>query len=115
MKHSIYIIGMALLLFASCGRQQQAKSVVKEFMDQQLDKQDVSYLDFTDLDSTHALSDSVIQSMHQCGKQGVNYLERKHRTLLYLRAQYLQDSDTLSTTFYLDPEATGIVAYKENY
>jgi hypothetical protein len=106
---------MALLLFASCGRQQQAKSVVKKFMSQQLDKQDVSYLDFTDLDSTHALSDSVIQSMHQRGKQGVNYLERKHRTLLYLRAQYLQDSDTLSTTFYLDPEATGIVAYKENY
>ena len=34
MKHSVYIIiGVALLLFASCGQQQKAKSVVKDFMD----------------------------------------------------------------------------------
>ena len=34
MKHTIYIIiGVAMLLFASCGRQQTAKSIVKDFME----------------------------------------------------------------------------------
>ena len=44
MKRIYIIIGVALLLFASCGRQQQAKSSVKDFVEQQLHR-DVSYLE----------------------------------------------------------------------
>ena len=40
MKRIYIIIGMALLLFASCGRQQQAKSSVKDFVEQQLHRDD---------------------------------------------------------------------------
>ena len=114
MKHTIYIIiGVAMLLFASCGRQQQAKSVVKEFMEKQLHK-DVSYIDFSSVDSTHALSDSMILVLQQRGPKGLQYRERKGATLLHIRAKYQQESDTCSITFYLDSEAQGVVAFKEN-
>ena len=43
------------MLFVSCGQQQQAKSVVKDFVAQQL-KKEVSYLEFSDVDSTRAIS-----------------------------------------------------------
>ena len=83
-------------------------------MAQQLKKADVEYLVFSNIDSTHSLGDSVIQSMRQRGPQGVKYQERKGRTLLYLRTQYLQGSDTLSATFYLNSDIIGVVAFKEN-
>lgn len=54
----------AASLFVSCGQRQQAKSVIKDFMEQSLHK-DVKYLDFSDLDSTKAISDSVIMVMRQ--------------------------------------------------
>ena len=53
MKHIYIIIGVALLLFASCGRQQTAKSIVKDFMEAHVeDYSKVSYLEFCDIDST---------------------------------------------------------------
>ena len=114
MRRSLYIIiGIALLSFAACGRQQQAKSVVKDFVEQSLHK-NVTYLDFADLDSTHTISDSLILMLRQRGPKGVKYQERKGITLYYLRANYLEEQDSCSTTFYLDRELTGVVAFKEN-
>ena len=115
MRHLIYIIiGMtAASLFASCGQRQQAKSVIKDFMEQSLQK-DVKYLDFSDLDSTKAISDSVIMVMRQRGPKGIRYKEHQDETLLYLRTSYLDGEDTCSATFYLDREATAIVAFKQN-
>ena len=112
MRKLIYIIGITLLL-AACGQQQRAKSVVKDFVAQQL-QQDVSYLDFSDVDSTRAISDSLIDVLRQRAGQNVQYQSRTGHTLLYIRAKYLLDKDTLSTTFYLDPQLTGVVAFKQN-
>jgi hypothetical protein len=103
----------AASLFASCGQRQQAKSVIKDFMEQSLQK-DVKYLDFSDLDSTKAISDSVIMVMRQRGPKGIQYKEHQDETLLYLRTSYLDGEDTCSATFYLDREATAIVAFKQN-
>ena len=112
--HSRYIIiCIALLLFASCGRQQQAKSIVKDFMEQHL-HQDVSYLDFSDVDSTQTIGDSLIQVLHQRAGKNIAYQQRTGQTLFYIRAKYLSDKDTLSTTFYLDRDLHGVVAFKEN-
>lgn len=112
MKHYIYIIGVLLLLTA-CGQRQQAKSVVKDFVAQQL-KKDVSYLEFSDVDSTRAISDSLIEGMRHRGPQDIHYLDRQTATLLHIRAKYVFDKDTMSATFYLNPDAEGVVAFKEN-
>jgi len=117
MKHQpIYIIiGVGvLLLFAACGRQQQAKSVVKAFMAEQLHREDVSYIDFSSVDSTHTFNDSLIGALRQHGPKDVSYQPWQGRTLLHIRAKYRVEQDTCSTTFYLDPEATGVVAFKDN-
>ena len=114
MKHSLYIIiGVTLLLFVSCGQQQRAKSIAKDFMESTL-KKDVSYIDFSNVDSTRVISDSLIQVRRSHGIPGIGYQERKGPSLLHIRAKYVLDGDTCSTTFYIDPELTGVVAYKDN-
>ena len=112
LKNLIYIIGVTLLL-AACGQQHRAKSVVKDFMET-YQKGDVSYLDFSDVDSTKVLSDSLVNALQQQAGKGVTFQKRTSTTLLLIRAKYLLDDDTCSTTFYLDPSTMGVVACKHN-
>ena len=112
MKRLIYIIGIVLLLTA-CGQQHRAKSVVKDFMET-YQKGDVSYLEFSDVDSTKVLTDSLIRVMQQQAGKDVTFQKRTSTTLLLIRAKYLLDDDTCSTTFYLDPSTMGVVACKQN-
>ena len=112
LKNLIYIIGVMLLLTA-CGQQQRAKSVVKEFMETYR-QGDVDYLEFSDVDSTKMLSDSLINVLQQQAGKKVTFQKRNSTTLLLIRAKYLLDDDTCSTTFYLDPSTMGVVACKQN-
>lgn len=112
LKNLIYIIGVMLLLTA-CGQQQRAKSVVKEFMET-YQQGDVDYLEFSDVDSTKVLSDSLINALQQQAGKKVTFQKRTSTTLLLIRAKYLLDDDTCSTTFYLDPSTMGVVACKQN-
>ena len=112
LKSLIYIIGVTLLL-AACGQQQRAKSVVKEFMETYR-QGDVDYLEFSDVDSTKMLSDSLINVLQQQAGKKVTFQKRNSTTLLLIRAKYLLNDDTCSTTFYLDPSTMGVVACKQN-
>ena len=112
LKNLIYIIGVMLLLTA-CGQQQRAKSVVKDFMETYR-QGDVDYLEFSDVDSTKMLSDSLINVLQQQAGKKVTFQKRNSTTLLLIRAKYLLDDDTCSTTFYLDPSTMGVVACKQN-
>ena len=112
LKSLIYIIGVMLLLTA-CGQQQRAKSVVKDFMET-YQKGDVDYLEFSDVDSTKVLTDSLINVLQQQAGKDVTFQKRTSSTLLLIRAKYLLDDDTCSTTFYLDPSTMGVVACKQN-
>ena len=119
MKRIYIIIGITLLLFVSCGRQQTAKSIVKDFMEAHVeDYSKVSYLEFRDIDSTRNISDSLIQVLH--GRtpahfsKNISYQQRGGKTLWLIRTRYLMDEDTCSATFYLDKDMTGVVAFKEN-
>lgn len=120
MKHPLYIlIGVALLLFASCGRQQRAKSIVKDFVGENVaDESRVKYLKFYDVDSTRNISDSLLGVMHRRVpahfRNGIAYQQRQGKTLFLLRTKYLYDGDTCSATFYMDASMTGVVAFKEN-
>lgn len=114
MKRSFYIIiGVTLLLFASCGQRHKVKSSVKEFISEQLNRE-VRYLDFSKVDSTRAISDSLIQALRHNGSGNVLYQNPSGATLLHIRVQYVLESDTISATFYLDPATIRVVAYKEN-
>ena len=119
MKRIYIIIGVALLLFASCGQQQQAKSVVKDFMEQHLaDASGLSYLHFSDVDSTHVVSDSLLHVMRHAVsdryRSPLPFADRRSSKLFHIRVNYLLGQDTCSTTFYLDSELSSVVALKEN-
>ena len=119
MKSRAYIIiGVTLLLLASCGKQHNAEQTVKAFVEDNMENggSDISDRDFADLGTTKFINDSLIQVMRHRGaplfKQGISYSAAPDGELYYLRMSYVHQSDTLQNTFYLNQELTEVVAFK---
>lgn len=124
MKQYLYfiIIGMSLLLFASCGPQQEAEELVEQFMKQNMKEElDISGLHFTDIDSTRLVNDSVVISLRQQAKRASRYQgnikyapDQPFKQLITIRVKYYIEEKEYSDTYYLDMDLTRIVAFKEN-
>lgn len=123
MKRLIYIIiGVAPLLFASCGPQAEAEDLVEEFMEQNMrEGLKPSSVHFTDIDSTHAMTDSIVVNLRQLARQAKRYrLDLKYapdqpfKKLMVTRVRYELDDQEVSDTYYLDMALTRVVAFKEN-
>ena len=119
MKSRAYIIiGVTLLLLASCGKQHNAEQTVKAFVEDNMENggNDISDRDFADLGTTKFINDSLIQVMRHRGaplfKQGISYTDVPDGELYYLRMSYVHQGDTLQNTFYLNPELKEVVAFK---
>lgn len=124
MKLRKYVFcSVAALLFAACGRQHAAESLVKDFMNENL--QDVSFsdMDFGKIDSTKRINDSIISKMRSAASQSGRYKRDiaypavsvgNGNTLIMLRVVYKLDNDTCSDTYYLDKELTRVIAFKTN-
>ena len=118
-SRAYYIIGvLAILLLASCGKQYEAKQMVKAFVKENA-VEEIDITSFSDLDSTKVISDSLLQAMREKATQDPLFkkgtkmtAERTDATLLYIRMRYGADSLNLSKTFYFDRDLTGIVAFK---
>ena len=70
MKSRAYIIiGVMLLLLASCGKQHSAEQTVKAFVEDNMENggSDISGRDFADLGATKFINDSLIQLMRHRG------------------------------------------------
>jgi hypothetical protein len=108
---------LALLLFTACGQQYQAKSLVKDFVKAHA-VEELNITDFTDLDSTRVISDSLFQSMQQNAAndpmfKDVDFSDAKATsTLLYIRMRYQKDTLELSKTFYFDKDLSTVIAFK---
>ncbi|MBQ7420395.1 MAG: hypothetical protein IJV17_06650 [Prevotella sp.] len=123
MRHLIYILtSLPLLLFASCGPQAEAEQLVEQFMEQNM-REDLkpSSVHFTDIDSTHAITDSIIISLRQTARQAKRYQpkiqyapDEPFRKLIITRVRYDLGDEECSDTYYLDMELTRVVAFKEN-
>ena len=124
MRHLIYIIiGItASLLFASCGPQAEAENLVKEFMEQNLrEGLTPSSVHFTGIDSTHAMTDSIVINLRQLARQAKRYRpdlkyapDAPFKKLIVTRVRYELDDQECSDTYYLDMALSRIVAFKEN-
>ena len=123
MRHLIYfIIGIAPLLFASCGPQAEAEELVEQFMEQNMRAElSPKSVHFTDIDSTHALSDSIIVSLRQQARQAKRYRpdvkyapDEPFKKLILTRVKYKIDEQECSDTYYLDMDLTRVIAFKEN-
>ena len=112
------IIGvMALLLFTACGQQYQAKSLVKDFVKAHA-VEELNITDFTDLDSTRVVSDSLFRVMQQNAVNDPMFKDvdfsaaKATSTLLYIRMRYQKDTLEMSKTFYFDKDLSAIIAFK---
>ena len=122
MKRFYIILGIGLLLFASCGQQHQAKEVIREFMEQNVkDASSRSSISVVKFDSTKVLSDSIIYLMRhnadtiQRYQKGIKYAEGVIGGMLYVaRITYSINGVECSDTYYLDDLLTRVIAFKSN-
>ena len=111
---------LAMLLFTACGQQYQAKSLVKDFIKEHATEEfNISdFSDFSDLDSTRVISDSLFQAMQQKAAndpmfKDVDFSDVKATsTLLYIRMRYQKDTLEMSKTFYFDKDLSAVIAFK---
>lgn len=123
MRKALYIIiGISFLLFTSCGPQADAEKLVEDFMEKNI-KEGLKprSLHFTDIDSTHAITDSVVINLRQLAKQAARYQgnityapDEPFHKLIITRVKYRLDNEEYSDTYYLDMALTRVVAFKEN-
>ena len=124
MRRPLYtIIGVSLLLFASCGQQHQAKDVIQAFVDEYVTEPSArSSINIVKFDSTRVLNDSVIQAMRACADtikrysaMPIKYAEGPiGKKLFVARITYTIYGVEYSDTYYLDEQLTRIVAFKSN-
>ncbi len=124
MRHLLYIIiGIAApLLFTACGPQAEAEDLVEQFMEQNMrEGLKPSSIHFTDIDSTHAMTDSIVINLRQLARQAKRYRpdlqyapDQPFQKLMVTRVRYELDDQECSDTYYLDMALTRIVAFKEN-
>ena len=80
MKRIYIIIGIGVLLLASCGRRQEAKSIIKDFMKANVeDYSKVDYLEFYDIDSHQRFAHSGDAWSDTCSLQPQHQLSAASR------------------------------------
>jgi uncharacterized lipoprotein NlpE involved in copper resistance len=95
----------AIITLCSCDNQDKAENLIKDFLDKNLQTSEYS-VSFTELDSTRHVTDSAINAMRANAANNKQYI--------FIRTKMSIGKDTINQTFYLDPELTSIVSFKEN-
>lgn len=121
MKHA-YAVVFLLMLLASCGKQHQAESLVKDFMKENMSQPDLMRgANFRKLDSTYVITDSLIQVFHATANQSGRYKANisyaageATKPLMITRVSYKWNDAEVSDTYYLDAALTRVVAVKCN-
>lgn len=119
-KTAIVALAVAMA-FTSCNREKsRAQSLVKDFLKENLVENDFKVMDFSKLDSTKVVSDSLFQLMREKGeknshfKQPLAFPDGPRTTKMYfIRVKYRIEKDTILQTFYLDDELSRVVSFKE--
>lgn len=112
----------AMLMFAACGQQHDAETLVEDFMKENLNNSSsLSSVEFAKLDSTARLNDSIINILRADSKQSDRYRNdiryadsRQEKVLKMLRVKYTLGTDECSDTYYLDKSLTKVIAVKIN-
>ena len=122
MKIRHILLSSAMLLLASCGQQHKAESVVEDFMENNLkDASAMQIVEYSDIDSTRYLNDSIINKLRNTAKNSPMYAGRtefaqrnKDEKLIIIRVRYKINGQDFHDTFYLNKEMTGVIALKNN-
>lgn len=114
---TIAFIAMAL---SSCGMKHRAKGLVENYLANNLVNQDIAALTVSDVDSSFYITPAVIKRMEtniatqKSFKKGVKFKTSPNKKVLFVRAKYVNGTDTLKQTFYFDDQLTTVIACKNN-
>lgn len=121
MKKARYIIlGVFMLLFVACGQQHEAKSIVKDFVENNLaEGYQLNEVNILRIDSTRHVNDSIVNSMRQSTqnsplpyKSKIDYISKDNeKTLMACRTEYKINDKTYKGVFYLNKSLTGVIAF----
>ena len=112
-----------MLMLISCnGRQHDAQNTVADYMAANLNNAgEMKITDFSRLDSTTKVKDSVIVALRNNTetigryKKGLHYASPSERRMLYImRVNYKLGTTDCSDTFYLDETLEKVIAVKNN-
>lgn len=122
MKQSlIALMFLSAAILTGCGQEQNAKKVISNFLNENLNDPDFSDISYGKLDSTIYITDSIVQVMHQQAdtmhafKPKVPYMKgRDSDKLLFMTVKFKQKDEKHTYTFYFDHKIQGILAFKRN-
>lgn len=112
------VVGFGMIV--SCGNNRQAKAVVNDFLEENLNTQDYDTEYFSNVDSTFVVSDSVLQKMQTNAKslkmfKSLKFAERGNAKKLYIiKTRYHIGADTIRQVFYLNEGQTQVVCVKQD-
>lgn len=106
-----FLLLLATVALSSCGEQQKAKSIVKDFIADGLHQDDYSVIEWGRQDSSFHVSPAMLKAMRASGVKGTAYVNPTEKLILQ-RVTYVTPEDTIRQTFYLDETITGVVSYK---
>ena len=113
-------IALTAMVISSCGIKHQAKSLVKDYLADNLVNQDIADLSVSDVDSSFYITPAIIKRMethlaaNKRFKQNIKFKTAPSRKVLFVQAKYTNGQDTLKQTFYFDDQLTTVIACKDN-
>jgi len=121
-KMLVAIVALAVAMaFTGCNREKsKAESMVKDFLKENLVENDFKVMDFSRLDSTTFVSDSMAHIMRAKMANNKRFKPEmrfpkgpKTKKLYFIRVKYRIEKDTILQTFYFDDELSRVVSFKE--
>ena len=121
MKSIIIFMSIALfVLLSACGQGYKTHKIVENFLEQQMKVAEYNVIEWGKTDSTFHVSPDALAQMRRQGntlvKRFISYQEATNK-LNYITVKYVKGTtaqDSVSQTFYLNDELTGVVAFKNN-
>lgn len=119
MKKLALTVVCALILVA-CGDKHKAENTVRAFLDMNMKSAEYS-ADFSKLDSTRHITDSVISAMRMTADRKGIYKNdikfgnvKNYDKIMFMQGKIVIDKDTFAHTFYMTPDLEQVIAFKEN-
>ena len=116
------VVVVAMMAFSGCkGPKTDAERLIKEFLEENLVDGDFKYLDFSDLDSTFYVNDSIVRAMRvthdttSVFKKGIKYAEGQDtRKKHFIHVHYRVGEKKIRQTFDLDDQLTRVLSFKND-
>ena len=106
-------------MLTACTSRRKATTAIDEFLSQNLVNTEYT-TEFLAMDSTHKLKNHIIVNLQQQAsadkafKKDIKWDKPSSEKYIFMRMKVIQGTDTMIRTFYLNPEMTKVLAFKEN-